>query len=353
MQKTVVPGVAMWSVWQPERNLFFNSYFIETSEGNLAIDPLPLSAADAQEIEARGGVRWIVVTNRDHERDSAGLRERFGSSVAACAPDASELSVPVDRTLQDNEIVATARVIALDGLKTAGECALWFDTLRTVVVGDALWGEPAGSVRLMPDEKLADPAKAVLSLRKLRARNPLHLLVGDGAPIFSRAFEMISACLDARPGVFPNRVNLDELSIDRSADDPPPFRAGAAEIGFLLGATHLGYRLAVLNPGDVFCPLHWHTAEEELFIVWEGAPTLRSPRGDARLRRGDLVAFATAPAGAHKLINETDSPCAVIMIANTEAGDVCFYPDSNKHLIEATGTLVRSAPVLDYYDGET
>jgi uncharacterized cupin superfamily protein len=352
MQKTVVPGVAMWSAWQPDRNLFFNSYFIETPEGNLVIDPLALSVTDAQEIESRGGVRWIVVTNRDHERDSAALRERFGASVAASPPDASELSVRVDRILQDGEIFATARVIVLDGLKTAGEFALWFRERRTAVVGDALWGDPAGSVRLMPDEKLADPAKAVLSLRKLRARNPLHLLVGDGAPIFGRAFEVISACLDARTGVFTNRVNIDELADSRNPADPPPFLAGYAEIGFLLGATRLGYLLAFLDPGDAFCPLHWHTAEEELFIVWEGTPTLRSPRGETRLRPGDLVAFPTDPAGAHKLINESDSRCMVLMIANTDPGDVCFYPDSNKHVVEATGTLVRSAPILDYFDGE-
>ncbi|HTV72268.1 MAG TPA: cupin domain-containing protein [Candidatus Acidoferrales bacterium] len=352
MQKTVVPGVAMWSVWQPDRNLFFNSYFIETPQGNLAIDPLPLSETDAQEIAARGGIRWVVITNRDHERDSANVRERFGASVAAATPDSAELRVPVERTLGDRDLLATARILALDGLKTAGEFALWFGDRRTIVVGDALWGDPAGSVRLMPDEKLADPAAAALSLRRLRARNPLHLLVGDGTPIFGRAFEVISACLDARAGVFTNRVNLDELVIERSTSGPAPFRAGWAEIGQLIGARRLGYQLALLAPGDAFCPLHWHTAEEELFIVWEGEPTLRSPRGETRLRPGDLVAFPTDPAGAHKLINESDAPCKVLMIANNDPHDVCFYPDSKKHLVEATETLVRSEPILDYYDGE-
>jgi uncharacterized cupin superfamily protein len=348
-----VPGVAMWSVWQPERNLFFNSYFIETPDGNLAIDPLPLCEADAQEIDARGGVRWIVLTNRDHERDSASLRERYGASVAAAAPDAFELSAPADHILHHDDLFATARVILLDGLKTGGEFALWFRDRQTIVVGDALWGDPVGSVRLMPDEKLADPVRAALSVRKLRALNPCHLLVGDGAPIFDRAFDAISACLDARTGIFPNVANLDELVVVRRAADPAPFRAGYAEIGLLLGATRLGYLLASLNPGEAFCPLHWHTAEEECFIVWEGSPTLRSPRGETRLWPGDFVAFPTTPQGAHKLINESDAPCSVLMIANTDPRDVCFYPDSNKHVVESTGTLVRSAPILDYFDGET
>ena len=42
MQRTMVDSVRMWSAWQPDRNLFFNSFFVETAEGNCAVDPLPL-----------------------------------------------------------------------------------------------------------------------------------------------------------------------------------------------------------------------------------------------------------------------------------------------------------------------
>ena len=40
------------------------------------------------------------------------------------------------------------------------------------------------------------------------------------------------------------------------------------------------------------------------------------------------------------------------MIASADPGDVCFYPDSQKFVVEATGTLVRDHPQLDYFDGE-
>ena len=58
MQPTILPGVAMWSVWQPDRNLFFNSFFVETAEGNLAVDPLPLPDPDAEEIAA--AICWLL-----------------------------------------------------------------------------------------------------------------------------------------------------------------------------------------------------------------------------------------------------------------------------------------------------
>jgi uncharacterized cupin superfamily protein len=71
-----------------------------------------------------------------------------------------------------------------------------------------------------------------------------------------------------------------------------------------------------------------------------------------QLRRGDLIAFPTREFGAHKLLNRSDAPATLILIANTNPYDVCFYPDSKKLLVEATETLVRSEPILDYYEGE-
>jgi uncharacterized cupin superfamily protein/glyoxylase-like metal-dependent hydrolase (beta-lactamase superfamily II) len=353
MQQTTIEGITMWSVWQPDRNVFFNSYFIEHADGNLVVDPLALDERDAAEIERRGGVAWAIVTNRDHERGTANLVERFSAKVAAAAGDASSLHVRVDRLLEAGDTLGPARVIALEGLKTAGEIALSLRGLQTVIVGDALWGDPAGSLRLMPDDKLIDPRRAALSLRALRGLRPKHVLVGDGAPIFERGFEALNTCLDAREGVPVNVVNFDELAYSPDGDDPPGYKCMAAEVGFLLGASVLGYQTAHVPPGESICPLHWHAGDEELFIVWQGTPTLLSPRGEVLLRRGDIVCFATGPRGAHKLVNRGTEPFVVLMIANDAPVDACFYPDSRKVLVSPARVMVRSEPNLDYYEGET
>lgn len=358
MQKTKLPGVALWSVWQPDRNLFFNTHFIERAEGNLLVDPLPIADTDAQEILARGGVAWIVVTNRDHVRDAAACARRFDAKVAAAAGEAE--GIAVDRVLADGDVLCGATVIALAGVKTPGEFALHFRDLDTILVGDALWGDPAGSLRLMPDTKLADPPTAVLSLRKLRARRPRHLLVGDGASIFDTAFETLSACLEARTEVYTQRVNVDELlfvhgtqTLDFGVSrDVSPYVGGWAEIGWLLGAEKLGYAASRLEPGQALCPLHWHTSEEELCVVLAGTPTVRSPSGEFQLRVGDLVAFPARPSGSHSLFNASDAPCTLLLVARTEPSDTTFYPDSHKLMVEATQTMVRARPTLDYFDGE-
>jgi uncharacterized cupin superfamily protein len=87
-------------------------------------------------------------------------------------------------------------------------------------------------------------------------------------------------------------------------------------------------------------------------VVWSGTPTLRTPQGTFELRPGDVIAFPTGPAGAHRLSNESDAACLILMFANTDAGDVCHYPDSHKLLVESTGAIVRSEPSLDYFEGE-
>jgi uncharacterized cupin superfamily protein len=351
VQQTVVSGIAMWSLWQPDRNLYFNSFFVESDDGNLAIDPLPIAEADASEIAARGGIAWIVVTNRDHERGARDLAARTGARIAASATEAALLAGPVDRALFAGDRIGGASVVALDGLKTAGEIALHFAERRTVLVGDALWGDPAGSLRLMPDAKLADPARAVTSLRQLRALRPQHLLVGDGACVFGDAERVLAATLEARHDTYVNRINRDEATWLASTE-PAAYACATFEIGDYIGAAKLGYRLTRLEPHTASCPAHWHAAEEELFVIMSGSATLLTPRGEVALRAGDYVAFPTGPAGTHKVENRSDEPCEILMVANTDVRDVCYYPESEKLLVEATGTIVRDRPVLDYWHGE-
>jgi uncharacterized cupin superfamily protein len=352
MQQTMLAGVAMWSVWQPDRNLFFNSFFVASPDGNVAIDPLPISDADADDIAARGGLAWVLITNRDHERDARTLAARFAAKLVCSAREEHLLSAPVDRTVQPGDIFAGAVVIGLEGLKTPGEIALHWADRRAVLVGDALWGSPAGAVKLMPDDKLEDPARAVMSLRALRARLPEHLLVGDGACIFGGAHRAIWTCLEARRDAYVNRINRTDAVWRTWNDDPEGYGGTAFEIGDYIGAEKLGYRLVDIPPGLAAAPMHWHGCEEELFVVMVGKPTLLGPRGEVPLSEGDYISFPTRIEGAHKIVNRTDAPCEILMIANIDPSDVCYYPDSHKLLVERSDIIVRDNPVLDYWDGE-
>jgi uncharacterized cupin superfamily protein len=351
MQPTILPGIATWSRWQADRSMYFNSWLVATESGALAIDPLLPDDDDLAQMDATT-MRAVVVTNRDHERASAAIAQRYGIPVWAPDADAAEMQVRVDRGLRDGDTIDGWRVLVFDGFKTAGELALVRDGVA--ITGDALWGVPAGALRLMPDEKLADPARAMLSIRRLLEANVRHLLVGDGMPVFHGAFDALATMLDARRETLVRRANVAELTFDRGFDeDPSPFTGAAVDVGRLLGAKRLGYVIGRLRPGEVYCPYHWHTQEEELLLVWSGRASLRTPAGTFPVSAGDIVAFPAGPAGAHRLTNDSSETCLVLLVSNVEDGDACFYPDSQKVLVEATGLIVRSVPEVGYFDGES
>ena len=353
MQDTVVSGIAMWWRWQPDRGLNFNSWLVTGDAGSFVVDPLE---PDDDGVFARchaAGVKAVVITNRDHERAAALFARELGAQIIAPAADAAQLAVAVDRTVTSGDVIFGWRVLVLAGYKTPGEMVLHSWELRAAISGDAFWGTPAGALRLMPDEKLADPARAVLSARWVRALPIDHLLVGDGTPIFGDARRALAAMIAARAADAPVEIiNIDDLSWQSFPDDPEPFHGQSAEIGLLLGAQRLGVAACRLEPGQSYAPLHWHTREEELFVVWQGTPTLRTPAASRRLAPGDCIVFRTDPQGAHRISNDSAAPCTLLMISNLDLGDVCFYPESNKFAVVATGTLVRATPQLDYFDGE-
>ncbi len=212
MQELAVPNVYAWSRRQPDRKIYFNSYLLLSPQGNVAIDPLPLEPDDADQIGTLGGIAQIAVTNRDHVRDAATLRERFGARVVSSQAEAALLGIPVDRVVADGEeLIAGAKVVALKHQKTAGEFAVHLPSSRTVLVGDAVIGTPAGSLSLLPDQKYESVTNAVLALRRLWSLQPEVLLVGDGTSLWSGATRAIGRLLLERAGIAANRINLDEL----------------------------------------------------------------------------------------------------------------------------------------------
>jgi uncharacterized cupin superfamily protein len=355
MQKLAIPNIYMWSRWQPDRNLWFNSHLFVTPEGNVAVDPLTLELSDAEHIAALGGVAWIVVTNRDHLRDALALRERFSARIATSQLEAPLLDAPVDRALVDGEeLFAGARVIALAAQKTPGEFAIHVRKSATVLVGDALVGAPAGALSLLPDEKYADVTQAILALRRVWALQPEVLLLGDGASLWYGATRAIGDVLFARGGLAVNRINLDELAYEDVRSESTRYRSCDAEVGFWIGAQRLGYQVVKLPPGARFCPVHAEFSEEELFIVLDGEPSIRTPSQTLRCRRGDFIAFPTGPRHAHQAINESDAEATLLLLGQSQEQNIVYYPESDKLLASTPDVrwMVRNSPQLDYYDGE-
>jgi len=104
---------------------------------------------------------------------------------------------------------------------------------------------------------------------------------------------------------------------------------GRLDVGRALGSTELLMFVYDIAPGASSSPYHYEYDEEWLLVV-DGTVVLRAPDGEHTLERGDLVRFPRGPAGAHKVMNRSESPARTLLFSRVGAGlAVAVYPDSD------------------------
>jgi uncharacterized cupin superfamily protein len=84
-------------------------------------------------------------------------------------------------------------------------------------------------------------------------------------------------------------------SDETEAMDPAPgFEFRQLRLGERIGSCELGASVYELPPGKRTCPYHAHFGNEELLIVLDGRPTLRTEAGEQVLGPGDAPLFGAA-----------------------------------------------------------
>lgn len=352
MKRLMIEDLYSWSVFSEARQIDFNGHLWVREEGNIAIDPVAMCDADRAQLEQLGGVKYIVITNRDHEREAAAFQEWTGAEVIVPESDADEMDIKPARTISDGEtIVPGLRAIHLSSGKSPGEIALYFSEKSAILFGDIVAGEPMGRLSLLADDKLADAPKAAMELRKVLGLRFNTVLVGDGHSLFKEGRQELVDCLQARDDIYINRINLDEMEW-KQREEVGSYGFEYKDIDPLIGAKNIGYRVYRLPPGKATFPMHLHHFGEEMCYVMEGTCTLKTPRGDIKVREGDFIAFPPGPVGTHKFVNEGDVSVTLLILGTTTPHDVSEYPDSNKVLPYVLQKIYRKDPSLEYFDGE-
>ena len=356
MKKILFDDIYAWSTFNETRQIDFNGHLWVRPEGNVLVDPVPMIESDLAQFDALGGAAWIVITNKDHEREAAFFQKRTGAQIAAHAEDIGAIEVEVNRSLADgDEIVPGLQVIHLPYGKSPGEIALYWSEKKLILAGDLVAGEPMGKFTLLMDEKLKDPPRAALELRRFLSLQFDAILVGDGHSILQNAREHLIQCLEERCDIYINRVNIDEIDwLTRSGRES--YACETKDIDPLIGARHLGYQLIRLPKGQSICPLHFHHFGEEMFYVTEGRCALLTPRGEIEVHAGDFIAFPPGPSGAHKFLNRGDEPCVLLALGIHLPHEVGELPDSDKINVIAKGdtdrNIFRLKDAVDYWEGE-
>jgi uncharacterized cupin superfamily protein len=336
---------------RPGASLLDNSYLLRTDAGNVLVDPLPFDDATHRQIDALGGVERIVVLTAERRATADQLAARRHSAVVETAEHRATIAPGLT-------------AIRLQHQRRADEFALNLRDARTVITGDAFVGAPAGALSMGVDFESDAGRQAALGLRAILRENPERLLVSRGQSIYANAYDALYRLLYAKAGAEVHRINVDELDFrddrDEHDEQPEQFACIDAEVGWAIGARGLGYRVSTLAPGHRFCPLHGHAREEELFYVIAGTPSVRTLSGTLRCRPGDFIALPVGESGTHQLLNDSDAPATVLLLARNEPFEACYYPDSDKLLVDMpapldgrNSILIAAHPQLDYFTGES
>ena len=181
-----------WSEFNPERNLDFHSVLWVREEGNVLIDPLPLSAHDQNHLRQLGGAKIIVVTNSDHCRDAFHIAKVTGAVIYGPACEQDGFPLECQHWLHDNEVVVPGLIAyQMDGSKTQGELALVLEH-TTLIAGDLIRSHVAGELCLLPEAKLSDVIQAKQSVKRMAAMPGIKtVLVGDGWHLFNNGGDVL------------------------------------------------------------------------------------------------------------------------------------------------------------------
>ncbi len=190
--QTVTPSLFAWQAFESAVKCDLSSCALDTADGLIFIDPIELSEAALARLLHGRKPRAILLTNGNHTRAAAALRERLGVKVLASA-DASGLEIVPDETLAEGQIApGEMEVITLPGAGP-GEIALVGRGIACV--GDALIHLPPEGLRYLPAKYCAAPEQMRHSLRKLLSYQFQIMTFAHGAPLVGTARRQLEQLL--------------------------------------------------------------------------------------------------------------------------------------------------------------
>jgi len=162
-----------------------------------------------------------------------------------------------------------------------------------------------------------------------------------------------------RDGSLPAMPNIYHPDFDEPREHQG-YRCLRAGLSRQAGSQSLGLSLWEVAPGEAAYPYHFHLAEEELVVVLDGRPTLRTPEGWRKLEPGEVVPFLVGEGGAHHIVNRTDETVRFLAFSPSGSPDVVIRPDSGtlgayERRLDGGGLreVYRRSDAVDYYEGES
>src|SRR5437867_2895061 len=96
--KQLLPGIWQWSWFSQEKQLEFNGLFLTMGDHRVLIDPPLITAEGMAQVKKGGQVDYILLTNRDHEREAATYQHEFACQVMVPDVDAPQMTIKANKT---------------------------------------------------------------------------------------------------------------------------------------------------------------------------------------------------------------------------------------------------------------
>ena len=100
-------------------------------------------------------------------------------------------------------------------------------------------------------------------------------------------------------------------------------------LGDAAGLKNFGVNLVRLAPGSCSALRHWHSCQDELIYVLEGAVSLVTNGGEQVLKPGMAAGFPAGDADGHHLVNRSNYDVVYLEIGDRTSGDSAHYPDDD------------------------
>jgi uncharacterized cupin superfamily protein len=155
----------------------------------------------------------------------------------------------------------------------------------------------------------------------------------DGRPVENRGLPL------PEPGARPDRiVNIDDAESEdwRLGEDMGALTKELAGKRSILA----GLNVDIVPPGLLNTAPHFHSAEEEVFVVVDGAGTLLLGDEEHPVRRGHVVARPPGTKVAHAF-RGGDRGLTLLLYGTREPNDMTFYPRSQVFALRGIGLLGR------------
>jgi uncharacterized cupin superfamily protein len=122
------------------------------------------------------------------------------------------------------------------------------------------------------------------------------------------------------------------------------------DLGTPAGSARTGLSHMTLRAGRSGYPPHCHSAEEEIFVVLEGAGALSLGDEEHAVRPGSVVGRPPGTRIPHSF-RAGDDGLTYLAYGTREPNDIVYYPRSGKVSLRGVGVMGRIEP-LGYWDGE-